>query len=421
MSEQTIDLMADGDVTAEVKSEILAPTALEAIQRAEVDIAIATAKRYPRDIARSLKTCKELALRNPAIARRCNYAVPRAGKKIIGPSVHFARIVAYSWGNATALSRVVGCDHDNAHIQGVFHDLQTNLRIGIEMDWPVQAPHDPTAERWKDQMTLAKRAGAAVGLRTAIFNVIPMVLFDAIAEEAKMVAVGDAKTFEDRRSNALAECKKLGVTQGMVYRTLERNGLEAITTDDLIYLHGLLASVADNTLTVFQAFGPPEKETVAAQVPKPRSRQAPAENRAEPPPPEPETKKPNAETEEPKRETPPEPASQAGPASETPPEPQQEAPPPPPPPAKKEKKGEVKPEKKADLPNPIESIRANLAEAKVSEGQLISWLNDIGTVPDGTTKLEQVNAKWLKMVLDDWPGILDQVNAFLQSPAANFP
>ena len=117
MSEQTIDLMADGDAAAEVRSEIIAPTALEAIQRAEVDIAIVTAKRYPRDIARSLKTCKELALRNPAIARRCNYAVPRAGKKIIGPSVHFARIVAYSWGNATALSRVIGCDQENAHIQ----------------------------------------------------------------------------------------------------------------------------------------------------------------------------------------------------------------------------------------------------------------------------------------------------------------
>lgn len=416
MSEQTIDGI-DGEVSAEIRSEVLAPTALEAIQRAEVDVAIVTAKRYPRDIARSLKTCKELALRNPAIARRCNYAVPRAGKKIIGPSVHFARIVAYSWGNATALARVIGCDQTDAHIQGVFHDLQTNLRIGIEMDWPVQAPHDPTPERWKDQMTLAKRAGAAVGLRTAIFNVIPMVLFDSIAEEAKMVAVGDAKTFEDRRNAAIAECKKIGVTQGMVYRTLERNGLEAITTDDLIYLHGLLASVADNTLTVFQAFGPPEKETVAAQVPKPKARQAPAEP--------PETKKQNAETEEPKHNTPPAPISQAAPASETAaPEPKQETPPPPPPPAKKEKKAEAEAKtetKKTEPSNPIETIRANLTQAKVTEAQLISWLNDIGTVPDGTTKLEQVNAKWLRMVLDDWPGILDQVNAFLQSTAASFP
>lgn len=419
MSEQTIDLMGNGDVTSEVKSEILAPTALEAIQRAEVDIAIVTAKRYPRDIARSLKTCKELALRNPAIARRCNYALPRAGKKIVGPSVHFARIVAYSWGNATALARVIGCDQNDAHIQGVFHDLQTNLRIGIEMDWPVQAPHDPTPERWKDQMTLAKRAGAAVALRSAIFNVIPMVLFDSIAEEAKMVAVGDAKTFEERRNNAIAECKKIGVSQAMIYRTLERNGVEAITTDDLIFLHGLLASVADNTLTVLQAFGPPEKETVAAQVPKTKARSAPVDP--------PETRKQHVETEEPKREAAPEPASQQAPAPEPEPEPEpkQEAPPPPPTPAKKdkEKKAEAKAETKKEEPaNQIEAIRAKLAEAKVTEAQLIAWLIDIQSVPSDTTKLEQVrtiNATWLQMILDDWTGILDQVNAFLKSNGAN--
>jgi hypothetical protein len=393
MSEQT-SVSVDGEVTAEVTTEIVTPTALEAIQRAEVDIAITTAKRYPRDIARSIKTCRELALRNEQIAGRCNFAVPRAGKKVIGPSVHFARIVAYSWGNASALSRVVGCDHDNAHIQGVFHDLQTNLRIGVEMDWPVQPPHDPTPERWKDQMTLAKRAGAAVGLRVAIFNVIPMVLFNGIADEAKVVAAGDAKTFEERRNAAIAECKKLGVTQGMIYRALERNGIEAITTDDLIYLHGLLTSIADNTMTVFEAFGPPEKAAVKAEVPKPktsRTVEVKAEKVEEPPPPAP----PEGETPRP------------APASE--PEPAEKEPPPPPPKPKKS------PAPKTELPSPIEAIRRKLAEANVSEGQLVSWLNDIGTVPDGTTSLEQVNAKWLKMVLDDWTGILDQVNAFLQT------
>jgi hypothetical protein len=416
MTEQTIDSV-DGEVTAEVTTEILAPTALEAIQRAEVDIAITTAKRYPRDIARSVKMCRELALRNPQIAERCNYAVPRAGKKIIGPSVHFARIVAYSWGNASALSRVVGCDHENAHIQGVFHDLQTNLRIGIEMDWPVQAPKEPSPERWKDQMTLAKRAGAAVGLRVAIFNVIPMVLFSGIAEEAKVVAAGNEKTFEDRRNAAIAECKKLGITQGMIYRTLERNGLEAITTDDLIYLHGLLTSISDGTLTVFDAFGPPEKAAVKAEVPKPKStRTVDVKIEKQPPPPsEPETKTPEPEPAD--RTQTVRPAETAS-ETTTPPEPKQE--PPPPPPAKIQKP-KAAPAPRPEPQNPVAAVRAKLAEAKLTEPQLISWLNDIGTVPDGTTKLEEVNAKWLKMVLDDWEGILAQVTEFLKSAAASFP
>jgi hypothetical protein len=404
MAEQVIDL-AQGELTAEVTSDIVTPTALEAIQRAEVDIAIATAKRYPRDIARSIKMCRELALRNPQIAQRCNYAVPRAGKKIIGPSVHFARIVAYSWGNATALSRVIACDRDNAHIQGVFHDLQTNLRIGIEMDWPVQAPHEKTDERWKDQMTLAKRAGGAVGLRTAIFNVIPMVLFDDIAQQAKVVAIGDEKTFEERRNAAIAECKKLGVTQGMIYRTLERNGMESITTDDLIYLHGLLTSIADNTITVFEAFGPSEKAAVRAEVPKPKAPRTTAEAKTEQIAQagsviKEETDRMSEELKARESDQKAEPASEPFPET---------------PPPKKQEKPKAAPKGAAELPNPLVVIRAKLGEAQLTEEQLISWLNDIGTVPDGTTQLEQVNAKWLKMVLDDWPGILEQVNAFLSA------
>jgi len=53
-----------------------------------------------------------------------------------------------------------------------------------------------------------------------------------------------------------------------------------------------------------------------------------------------------------------------------------------------------------------------------SEAELVAWLNDIGTVPDGTTSLDQVNQKWLRMVLDDWPGIIEQVKAFLDKMPA---
>jgi hypothetical protein len=240
-----------------------------------------------------------------------------------------------------------------------------------------------------------------------------MVLFSGIAEEAKVVAAGNEKTFEDRRNAAIAECKKLGITQGMIYRTLERNGLEAITTDDLIYLHGLLTSISDGTVTVFDAFGPQEKAAVRAEVPKPKSTRTVDVKTEKQPPPAPETKTPEPETK-------PEPPSQAPAASETapPPEPKPE---PPPPPAKIQKPKAPPPAPRPEPQSPVAAIRSNLAEAKLTEAQLISWLNDIGTVPDGTTTLEEVNAKWLKMVLDDWNGILAQVTDFLKSAASSFP
>jgi hypothetical protein len=108
-------------------------------------------------------------------------------------------------------------------------------------------------------------------------------------------------------------------------------------------------------------------------------------------PPEPETKKPEAET---KPES-----------SEPFPEPKPAAP----------KKKPAPPLAAASKPaDPVSAIRERLAEAKVSEDELVSWLSDIGTVADSTTSLDSVNQKWLKMVLDDWSGILEQVKAFLE-------
>lgn len=390
--------------------EIVAPSALEAIQRAEADMAITTAKKYPRDVAQSIKTCRELALRSASIAKTCNYAVPRAGRQLIGPSVHFARIVAYAWGNSTALSRVVGADRQNVHLQGVFHDLQSNVRIGIEMDWPVQPPKTDSPERWADQINLAKRAGAAVALRSAIFNVIPMALFNDIAEEAKGVAVGEGKTFIESRNNAIAAFKAMGVTQEMIYRALGIGGLESITTDHLIYLHAVMTSIKDSAMTVQEVFGN-HMDPVKAQVPVfgvptsgPRRGRPPKQAEQElpvqpgPKAPEPETKPAEPETKPPVPETKPEDKEDLAPFSE--PTPKKQAAPP------------AEPQAPAKA-SPADKIRARLVQANLTEAELIKWLDDLGTVPAGTASLDTVNGKWLNMVEDDWDGIVIQVKDFL--------
>lgn len=381
------------------KLEVVAPSALESIQRAEIDMAITTAKKYPRDVAQSIKTCRELSLRNSAVAATCNYSVPRAGKRIIGPSVHFARIVAYSWGNSTAVARVVGCDRQNAHLQGVFHDLQTNFRIGIEMDWPVQAPHNDTPERWLDQMNLAKRGGAAVALRSAIFNVIPLVLFQDIAEDAKKIAIGEGKTFLESRNAAVSACKALGINQEQIYRTLEVGGLESITTDHLIYLHALLQSIKDGTNSVVDLFGtgdPTPPKTVTAQVPqrgRPRKEPEPAKEETGP-----ETKPAKTKTEPPPAE---EPKKQEPAKSE-----QTSAKP------DKAESASKKTVDQASHGSALEQVRARIAQHNISEAQLLGWLCDLGTVKDDVTSLEGVNDKWINMVINDWEGIHQQIADF---------
>lgn len=409
--------------------EVVPASALEALNRAEVDIAISTAKRWKRDVADSIKMCSELALRNPQIAKTCNYAVPRGGKTLVGPSVHFARIVAYSWGNATALSRVVGCDRANAHLQGVFHDLQTNLRIGIEMDWPVQAPHNDTPERWADQMNLAKRAGGAVALRVAIFNVIPMALFFDIAEKAKLLAVGSGKSFEESRNAAITAFKALGVSQAQLYKFLDRGGLESISTDDLIYLHGILVSIQEKTTTVGQVFGQGEKDPVKAQVPRGRGKRE-EETKTQEPPPVPSERgselvkkmkeevgagastesestkaEPPAESKtEPKSEPKPEPKSEPKPEPKKEPAAKKEEP-------KKEPKPEPKKEPAPEGPTVISLVREKMEESNITEGKFLEWLRSIQMIGHAVGMLEAVPEKTLKIALSDWSGVVEQIEA----------
>lgn len=378
---------------------IVPASALEAIQRAEVDIAIATAKRYPRDIARSLKTCRELALRNARVAATCNYVVPRGGKKLVGPSVHFARIVTYAWGNNTAISRVVGCDRENAHLQGVYHDLESNSRIGIEMDWPVQPPREdsrnpdakPSNARWLDQMNLAKRAGAAVALRTAIFNCVPMVLFEDIAEEAKQVALG-GKSFSESRDIAVRICKEKGITQPMVYAALGVGGLESITTDHLIYLHALLQSVADGTMTIIEAFGSDKMAPVKASVPKSPSKSAAPSNKEAAISKEEKPASQEAKPEEKKAEAPlPEekPKEQRAPAESKPK-------------TKDAPKAATSGKAPQDSAAMCKEIRVRLSEAGIDEQAVIDWMDNLGVVKNKQVVLDEVAPKWLKMLLDKW-------------------
>jgi len=64
----------------------------------EVQAAVLLAKRFPRNetdaIARILQACKRKSL-----AEQSQYAYPRGGTKVEGPSIRLAEVLAQNWGN----------------------------------------------------------------------------------------------------------------------------------------------------------------------------------------------------------------------------------------------------------------------------------------------------------------------------------
>ena len=79
---------------------------IQAIDKAEIDMQIATAKQYPRDIAVALNNMRTYAMMDSETAQECFYAVARGGNAIEGVSVRFAEIVAESWGNLRVATRI---------------------------------------------------------------------------------------------------------------------------------------------------------------------------------------------------------------------------------------------------------------------------------------------------------------------------
>ena len=73
------------DVGTVVGSLLDGSTALEAVDRASIDIQIATAKQYPRSVDKALKEALTLATLDEETAASMFYVLPRAGKRIEGP------------------------------------------------------------------------------------------------------------------------------------------------------------------------------------------------------------------------------------------------------------------------------------------------------------------------------------------------
>jgi hypothetical protein len=266
--------------------ELVPPSALEAISRAEVDIQIATAKKYPRELARVKIEMMGMATLDQETAEACFYTLPRGGKNIQGPSVRLAEIALACYGNARAGTRVIETvtTGDNPHVivQGVVHDLQRNVSASIEKRRRIigkkdykSGGHRPIDE---DDINLAVNSCSAIAFRDAVFKVVPGALVKPVCDQAKKVAIGDAKTLADRRARCIEAFAKMGVDKPRILSKLAKKSVEDIDLDDLETLLGMHSALRDGELTVDDAFPEVKQPAIdgnAELLPKDTPKQSP--------------------------------------------------------------------------------------------------------------------------------------------------
>lgn len=250
--------MNDEIQEAEVVS-IVPVTQVEAVTRAEIDRQIETAKRYPRSITRFLAKSKEIIGSSPEIASACTYAVPRAGKTLVGPSVRLAEIIIHSWGNLRVYSQVTDIGQDFITVRGVVHDLETNNAVSEELRIPIRTKDNKRYSN--DMIATVTNAGASKALRNAVFRIVPRPFVDQLHQHAQKTATGDMATFPEMRDKWIARVTtELGITKDRVFAGLRVAGLEDVDTTLLKNLIALFNSVSQGEMDAEDAFPDPRKE-----------------------------------------------------------------------------------------------------------------------------------------------------------------
>ncbi len=234
--------------------EVSAPLdRLESQTRGEIDIQIATARRYPRSIKVFRDTALQAATLDEETAASCFYALPRSGKTVEGPSARLAEIVASCWGHLRIDARVVGEDGRFVTSRAVAWDTQANVAVGFEVRRRITEKSGKTFN--DDMIGVTSNAASSIALRNAVFKVVPSPFWRPIYLACRKVAVGDAKTLTAKRGQVIERFGKMGVTPPMIFALLGVAGEEDITLEHLSTLIGIGTAIRDGDTTIDQAFG----------------------------------------------------------------------------------------------------------------------------------------------------------------------
>ena len=233
--------------------ELMAPSDLLMISKAEIDLQISTAKQFPRCLKDFQASAEAMVTYSQEIAETMFYKLPRGGKVIEGPSVRFAEIIGQNWRNCRVGARVLGTDEKHVTSQGVFHDLETNVAISFEIKRRI-TKRDGT--RYDDDMIGTTGAAAAgIAFRNAVLKGVPKMFWAPLYDQALKAALPKDRDVAARRKDALEYFRKMEVPEAAILETLGVKTLAKIGAEELVTLKGIANAIKEGSTTVKEAFG----------------------------------------------------------------------------------------------------------------------------------------------------------------------
>jgi hypothetical protein len=276
--------------------EVIESTALAAIQRAEIDSTVATAKQFPRQMLKALDRVREMATLNEAIAEECHYSLPRTDKSgrrvnIQGPSIRFAEILASQWGNLRIASRVIEIGARQVVAQGICLDLEANVAYDVEVRKSILTKE---GKRYSEDVIVTNaNACAAVAQRNSVLKAVPRPLWYPIYEATLRRIGSDKMPLAERWQRAVAWFGSRGVDEKKLRAAIGITKPADLTQQHIQQLVGWRNAIEQDGAAVDEIFGSEERNEAPPSEPAPTRQRAgrrkpPREVQAAAPEPEPE-------------------------------------------------------------------------------------------------------------------------------------
>ena len=235
-----------------VEAQNLQIVQVDAIERANIDSQVSTAKQYPRDIRRSIDNSIVIATMNQETAQACGYALPRGGKLITGPSVHLAKIIVSNWGNIRTEAKVVQTTDKQVISRGTCWDLETNVASAFEVRRSIV---DSKGKRFsEDMITVTGNAANSIAYRNSVFSVIPQAITNRVYEAAQKLITGDLSDADKllKKRTAIVNSFKndYAISEEEVVNLCGKQTVNQINASAISTLIGILQSLKDGDTSV---------------------------------------------------------------------------------------------------------------------------------------------------------------------------
>lgn len=232
---------------------------------AEIRGAMQLAKMYPRDpqeaFQRIMKTCQI-----SAVAEDAEFAFPRGGKTVRGPSIRLAEVIAGAWGNMRfGITELVRGESESIAMTYAW-DLETNTHSFRQFVVPHRRD---TTEGGKDLSSdrdiyehIANMGSRRV--RACLLQVIPAYVIDAAIEKSReTVARGLSKIPIEERAHSMVEAfKEFGVAEAQIAKWL-KHPINEMIEKEFIDLRSIYKTIKDGMGRAEDYF---DKSTIAEKV-----------------------------------------------------------------------------------------------------------------------------------------------------------